>query len=92
MKKLSALRTKIPVILAVCLLISLLSLGQNQKVFAQPAEQGENAQIKFRLFGISRGDAIYGGSRIRKNCDSLQYPGRDVGTKLRFGECHSSVV
>jgi len=45
-----------------------------------------------RLFGISRGEAIYGGTLIRKNCGSLQYQGRDVGTRLHFGECHSSVA
>jgi LasA protease len=48
--------------------------------------------IENRLFGISRGDAIYGGTPIMQTCDSLRYQDIAVGIKLRFGEYHNSVA
>jgi hypothetical protein len=47
---------------------------------------------KFRLFGILRDEAIYGGTVIRQSCGSLRYQGRDVETRLCFGEYHNSVA
>jgi hypothetical protein len=47
---------------------------------------------QIRLFGISRGDAIYGGVPIKQTCDSLRYQGRAVGTKLYCEECRNSGV
>ena len=62
------------------------------EMFGNPISNPKGWDMEIRLFGISRGEAIYGGTLIRRNCGSLQYQGRDVGTRLHFGECHSSVA
>jgi len=53
-----------------------------QKEGKKGSDRGIDGIINFRLFGILRGTAIYGGSLIRQNSDILQYQGRDVGTRL----------
>lgn len=44
------------------------------------------------FFGISRGEATYGGSLIRQNGNSLQYQGRGAETRYRLSGYHNNVV